>query len=366
MHSLFNFVATANPGILTFPEWGWVRDGLKRNLGTVIAYYRKHPKAVRSDHFLVRLLGSINVPQSLEIERYYDNVDALALNMSMALKMTSSIYKGAVFNGTFYGPGSAEILIAHNTDFDPRQASQNWQNLTPVKVLRHPRSDLGLNLPDGFNTGSETGLTVIAINIPMLAVQYRAFRLNEIYVTHGDQESQRSLMQFVHMYVLPNMMASHLDYAVFNRINNFSRGAPLGESRVKHPFALAQGFDRKANELQQGILERFDEVGKNFIGILKSIPAVSGENMEQVMRLPDLAQTLQVDWALTISRLPMLSFLFRESKGGARERDQSEVNRIQRSVQQYKSGNVFRQMLPQDLFYETQNEIDDILMLPSM
>ena len=70
--------------------------------------------AVESSHFLVRLLQSITVPQSQNIERYYDNVDAISLNVSMALKMTSAISKGEMFDGVFYGKGNPEILIAHN------------------------------------------------------------------------------------------------------------------------------------------------------------------------------------------------------------------------------------------------------------
>jgi hypothetical protein len=224
MHNLFNLMPNIEHGILRLPEWAYVRTELRRNLDRVIAYYRKHPTAVHSAHFLVRLLQSITVPKSLNLERYYYNVDAGALNLSMALKMTSSIYRGQLFDGVFYSD-CKEILIAHSEPFDFHQAHRNWETLCPIEVLRHPLSDLGLGLPDGDKIGSDYGIAVISINIPMLAVQYRAFRINEEYLT-GNSDSQRSVMQFIRMYVIPNMLPSHLDHCLFNRIYNLHIGAP--------------------------------------------------------------------------------------------------------------------------------------------
>lgn len=360
MHNFFHLVSPIGQGILRQPEWAYIRDGLKRNLGTVISYYRNNPKAVRSDHFLVRILQSIAVPQSQNLERYYDNVDGLALNMSMALKMTSSIYQGSIFKGVFYGPGNDEILIANNDDFNPLEAHRNWQNLVPVKVLRHPRSDLGLNLPDGHDTGSETGLVVVSINIPMLAVQYRAFRFNEIMLKEGTQETQKSAMQFIHMYVLPNMLYSHLDYALFNRIDNWRKGAPIGESEHPHPFFLPDYSD-KVNQVQLELLHKLQLVGKDFTGILRTIPAVTANDMEEAMLLPQAAPTRQILWALAISRLPMLTFLFKVLEAGPGMRNQSEVNRVLRSVVSYKSNNLMRSLLPIDIYFEVEDEIEQIV-----
>ena len=115
MQNLFGISSTAAQGIMGLPaDWLYIKHGLLRNLSMVIKFYRRNPMAVKSDHFLIRLLQSINVPHSQNIERYYNNVDAVSLNVSMMLKMTSSIFKGQLFNGIFYGPGNDEILIAHN------------------------------------------------------------------------------------------------------------------------------------------------------------------------------------------------------------------------------------------------------------
>jgi len=360
MHTLFNYQTTVQQGIVKFPDWSWVRDGLKRNLGTTIAYYRRNPQAVRSEHFLVRLLQSISVPKSQQTERYYSNVDALALHLANALKMTSPISNGKIFEGVFYGPGTSEILIAVDTDFDPLWAHQNWENLPSVTVLRHPRSDLGLNLPDGQATGSETGLAVIAVNITMLAMQYRAFRMNEERNAKF-VDGQRSVMQFVHMYVLPNMLPSQTDLAIFNRIDNLSKGAPLGQSKKRHAFYLPDTYDRRCQQIQQNILAEIAKTNLDFVTIMRSIPTVTRENLEQTLRTPNIAATMQVDWALTIARLPGLAFLTRVAPEGGRNRNRQELNAIQRMALRYKTANVMRNRLPPDLYWDVQLEIDDVL-----
>lgn len=356
MHSFFTKQATALQGVTKFPEWQYVRDGLRRNLGTTLSYYRKNPTAVKSNHLLVRLLQSITVPQSQHLLRYYDNVDAIALNLSMALKMTSSIYRGEVFQGVFYDEDSTEILIAHNEYFDIHEAHRNWMNLAPVQVLRHPRSDLGLGILDGADHGIESGLAVISINVTMLAVQYRAFRLNEQTLT-GDNDTQRSVMQFVRMYVLPNMLPSHLDMALFNRIDHLLRGAPLGVSKTHHSFALVD-HSRRVDEGLGQALAHFAKSHKDLATTLRTIPAAYRNDMEQACLVPDLPATQQVYWALTVSRLPQLGFLADVSRDGVDTRDRSTVNQILRSVLALRTNNIFRKMLPVSEYLQVEMEID--------
>ncbi len=359
MYTLFNLLPTVGKGISRAQEWNYVRSGLRANLGAVHRYYRQNPMSVKSDHFLIRLLYSIGVPMLQSLERYYYNVDAVALNMSMPLKMTSSISKGDVFEGVFYGAGVSEILIAHNDSFDFVQANRDWRNVSAVQVLRHPRSDLYLNLPNGSNTGVETGLAVIAINIPMLAIQYRAFRFNEIATREGTGANQLSVGHFIHMYVLPNMLGSHLDQALFNRIDKMQRVAPLGESTKNHSF-YQNDFSQKVDRLYQDILTNLGKVTHDFTGTLRSIPVAIKDNAEEAMQMPDITATRQVLWALVIARLNAVNFLFDTAVGGARQKNSGQVNTVLRAVRSYKANNLMRATLPRDLYEDVQTDINEI------
>ena len=368
MYSLFsNTGSTVGQGILKDPNWLYVRDGLYRNLSNVINFNRTNPTAVKSNHFLVRLLQSIAVPQSQNTERYYINVDTMALNLSMNLKMTSPIFKGEVHKGVFYGDGSTEILIAHNEEFDPVKATKNWENQIPVKVLRHPFSDLGLIVPDGIKSSTDEGLSVIAINIPLLAIMYRAFRINEnslsTQMSEDDvayTESERSIMMFLKMYVLPNMLPSHLDQAIFNRIHYLEIGAPLGDCIRKHSFYQVD-YSARMLYIHNNILNMLHRVDKDFTGVLRSIPAVANISMFESMALPDIVETRQVLPAIFMARLNVLSFLFRIAKNGASAKNQSLVNEIRRTVRYYGHMGQLKTLLPYDIYFDTKEEINSIL-----
>lgn len=359
MYKLFNYASPIAQGVTNVPGWKYVRDGLHRSLGTVISYYRKNPTAVASDHFLVRLIHSVGIPRSHNLERYFANVDALSLNLSMALKMTSSIFKGSMFDGVFYGKDTKEILIAHTDYFDIFEANRNWQNVCPVRVLSHPMTDTGLNIPDGRRTSIEGGIAVISININMLMIQYRAFRANE-WIERGQfGESERSVMQFVRMYVLPNMLFSHLDVVLFNRLANTARGAPHGMAKAKHSFQLID-YDDKIDTVHEKILKDLMQNYRDFSTIMRTVPMVTRSNMEDLMCLPRMASTRQVDWALSICRLTAINFLFRVSKGGPGLRNRSEVNEIVKTMIAYQSDKLMESMLPLQDYFRIQSQIDMI------
>jgi len=359
MYSLFNFIPSVSMGTLQPARWNYLKPNLKHNVESVISYYRKSPFAVKSQHFLVRLLHAIIVPKSQEIERYYDNVDAIALNIGMTMGMTSSISRGHIFNGVFYGKGNHEILIADNTSFNPIEAEKNWEELEPIKVLRHPRSDLNFNLPDGTNTGVEDGFVVISVNIPMLAVQYRSWRRQEGRFSLVTGASERNIMQFIHMYPIPNMLRSHADLAIFNRLFNWTFGLPMGEATVKHPFFLID-YHKDVDHTIDVVLDNLDRVHKNFYDTLGSIPAITEDSMQEVLQLPEIPATRQVIWALTIARLPTLRLLFKLAEAGGGNKNQLEKNHIIRKLKEYKTANFFKSYLPKERYLDLQAEIEDL------
>lgn len=354
MHTLFNMEIVSRQGILKPPQWNYVREGFKDNLSKVITYYRKNPQAVKSDHFLVKLLQSITVSQSLDTVRYYNAVDAMALNMSMALKMTSSIYPGKVFNGIFYGLGNDEILIATDMGFDPLYAHDHWRDVCAVQVLRHPRSDLYLTLADGKSTGREQGVVVVTVNIPLLAIQYRAFRMNERLAT---LDSQQSVMQFVHMYVLPNMLPGHLDYAIFNRLFMRLLFKEPGINERKLPFFLTD-YSQRADDVLKEVLNTVSTHAYRFDTIMRSIPSVTASEGIETFKLPELAPTRQVLWSLVVSRLPILEFLFRIYDRVRSSQNSGEINKVLRAALFYRNDGTLRDNLPLDLYYDAMETVD--------
>jgi hypothetical protein len=358
MQTLFNLVPRALQGIQVPALWPYVKEGLRANVGQVIRYYRGNPQAVKGDHLLVRLIQTAAMPLSMSYERYYANVDAISLDLSMPLKLTSSLYKGQIWDGVFYGPGSDEIIIAHTDSFNIDKAYKDWQNVTPVRVLRHAKSDLYLNLPDGQHNTTESGTAVIAVNIPLLMCQYYAFRQSYMIGAEEGMDT-RSIMMFVHMYVLPNMLFSHLDQALFNRIQRLADLTPMGQTLRKHPFALID-YSQKLDQCYTAVLQNLRGQEKDLVGILQSVPAAARKNMEEAMQVPDMAPTRQVMWALAVSRLPMLDFVLGQTHTTPQTKNQSEVNNLNHTFLRWKMGRIFEGVMPADMQADVINELNTI------
>lgn len=359
MYSLFTKDPGWASGSFKFAEWDYLRDGFRRNLNVIFDYYRNAVHSVKSDHLLVSLLTSISVPRTMPLDRYFANVEPLAFSVTAPFQLTTPIHSGKLFNGVFYGAGVKEILIVSDETFDVEKATREWESLSPVRVLRHPFTDLALNIPDGIKKTTETGYAVISINLTMLAIQYRAFLFAEDARKTGEGE-RRNVMQFIYMYVLPNMLPTHLDQAIFNRINHLHQGREPVYVRPRHPFMLTD-FSSRADNIQSRILKTLAASGYSFNGTMASIPGAVTENMTKAMLIPEVAPTRQILWALVFARLHVILFLVTTAERGTKQRDQMEVSAIGDTLLRLRRQRVFESTLPDEMYRDTMVVLDKIV-----
>ena len=223
-------------------------------------------------------------------------------------------------------------------------------------MLKHDRSSLALTPLDG-KTDYGKEISIISINIPLLAVQYRAFRNNENIVNRND--SQRSAMQFVAMYVLPNMIYSHLDYVMFNRIYNILFGLPNDSFIVKTPFYQTD-YSQRVDKVLDELVSRFKKTKLRFDAILKSIPSISKDNLFKTLELPEILPTRQVLWALVTARVKALDFLFTLNNFSQSEENQNLMNKIIRQAIFYRSDSTLKYGLTPSIYLDVQTTIDKL------
>jgi hypothetical protein len=353
MYQIFGHSQTPNKSIPIPASWHYLHTGLKQNLDRVVQYYRDNPMAVASDHILIRLLQSLNIPLGLPLDRYMANVENIALNLSMALKLTSAIYRGQFFDGMFYG-SNHELLIANDSSFNIDDAHRNWEKLSPVTVLRNNVSNLDLKLPDGSVTNQNGGISVVLINIPKLALQYRAWMLREMDIAERTGMGMRPVTMFIHGYVLPNMMGTHLDQVIFNRLWLRAKGeSPDDHSIHAHPFYMTD-YSTKLDDFQEELLVQLQRAQQmNFGEMLTAIPEVFRTNLAEAMHIPDMPATFQLMWALSIARLPALEFLFEMAPGGPLQKNRAIVGKILNDIRNYRRNSIMKTLPP-----EMQAQID--------
>ena len=362
MQLFFNTFSVANYGILRYAGWNYVKAGLLRNLSITQTYYHSRIFAVKTNHFLARLIDNINVSHSHGLERFYSIVDSKSNAIASAMRMSTSYQKSSLFNGVFYGQGCSEIIVTDCSTFDPFEVFKNWRDVSAVKVITHPISDLNLLLPNGKDFSVEKGLAVISINIPMLAIQFKAFAADQIYMNENESIGLQSTAHFIHRYVLPNMLPSHLDYALFNRLNNLLNGAPLPDNNRRHPFALID-YTAMSDNIQQDIIADMKGKSMDYKSILKTIPAVTSPSMEEALTMADNPPTRQLVWTDVLSRLEVLKAMI--SLGGTESvsRNMITLNSFAREFVMYTRDKSLQGVLPTNMYLDTMYDIEEICNL---
>lgn len=353
---------TKNDSIRSMTYMDYTFEYLRRSyfdeVNKIEDFYHNRVYAVKNQHLLVRLINLISIPFTYSYDRYTD----VAINRSMYIaknfKLAGTYNKGELFKGEFYGPDVNEVIFSLDDYFNVDHVRKNWKNVEAVKVFIHPKSNIDLLLPIDRKTSSETGLAVIGINIPLLALQYRMFI--------EDQMSKRSdggilgTQHFVHMYVIPNMLRYQTALITLNRAKNLFYGSPMGESYFKHPFSIHHYEDKVDRVLNQQ-LKTISEKRLDFITALRMLPSLVHSNLYDTLLLPDFPSTIQGSWVYYLSRLNVIRFLI-DLTG---ERSLSENREILKDLRldtlYIKSTNILEKVLPVDALYDVQQDMDVIM-----
>ena len=194
MHTLFDKPYGTNPRRSPIAAYDVLMRKMKVSLHDVVMFYRNSSYFVKSNHLLVKMITSTPTMRHLNLEDYmYFNMEFTA-NISRQFNITSSIVPGRSFYpGIFLGVDSEEVIVLTNNRFNIKKFEANWENYSPIRFMRHPKTDLNLNMPFGKSTSDELGTSVIFINFPMLMCQYRLWK-NEKNLALRQQSEQRRIL----------------------------------------------------------------------------------------------------------------------------------------------------------------------------
>lgn len=358
MYNIFTNRYVLHSGINHWPEFDLIKRTYLRELLKIKDYYNNRVYAIRNNHPLCVLLNNLDVPMSYDDYRYVEIARDRQDYISRNLMFTSETHYGKIHHGVFYGNDCDEIIITVDDYFDINDLSKNWKDYSAVKVLNHPRSDLGFLLPNGKQTSNETGLSVVTINIAALALQFKYFMLEQLRRTDG---SFLGIPHFVHMYVLPNMMFSHADIVIKNRLLNLFYGKPMGHSLARHAFPVIDYSD-KIDRTLNNVISKIKMSNYIDTDIVNSIPTIINDDMISALEMPDIAPTRQIWWALLLTRLDIMGFIIDVSQGqSSGNKNLMDLRNLQVDLRRLERAHVLENTLSKDLYFNTIVTIDKIL-----
>lgn len=344
MYELFSKPRRVYSGLLSDFVLKNVEARTIEDVNRVMEYYRGGSFFVPNTHLLVRLINTIGTPLSYEFNHYYEVTLARSLYAANALKLTSSINYGQWHVGEFYY-NCPELIIAYNGWDNPQEVAKDWRNLQPVKVLEGPVSNLNYLLPNGDAQSSERGLVVIGIDLLQLMVQYRCFMDLQFAKSNKGLDNVDTTKHFVAKYVLPNMLRSQTDLALFNRLYSLEMGAPMGVAKKRHPFHISDYTGQLDKNLEL-FLDRIRNSGRDYENYLEQLPRFFNDNF---LGMPDILETRQVWWALFLARKRQIEFLLEVGGDKGIRMNQAEINALKRVVKQFKSDRIFEKVLPEGM-----------------
>jgi hypothetical protein len=327
MLTLFNDYVPTH-GAIDFGRFRVLKELLDQMLEKNIAYYRMNRKYIDSRHPLVNVLNSINVPFSLDNRVYNDRVVDLTMNLCRIFGYTSAVSRGTVhYPSMFYGDGVYDAVLFILGEWDLDTFVKNWRNYSPIRVLRHPRNDLGLYPLNGNFPSGDEGFCVVSIDLPMLALQYKLWYEEEGLKKDGEEES---IPTFLSRYPLTNMQVSHLDVAIFNRLATLAQGKRGNDPAHSTPFWQLD-LSRQVDDILLKELASLADRKLTFDDQLIQLPAISQSNMFEVFETPMTGfWTKQVTWVYSLYLIPVLQFLVQQNAKNANPRNTEYLKDIRR------------------------------------
>lgn len=357
MYELFNDRVISSTGGSNYPEFRRVRDGLRASIDKVRQYRVDNPMSLTASHPLVRLLMSVNVPLSLDKEVYRDLVSEVTYRLARNMRMSSPVSRGDVFTPSmFYGDGVSDVVLLHDEEFDITDIESTWRDLQPIRVLYHPKTDLNLEVPDGRFASEETGLSVVTINLPMLALQFKYWRAWERGVVAD--ESPRTVMMFLQAHPLPNMLYSHLDCAIFNRVFSRFFDLPLPKVKSRNPYYLIN-YSTEVDAVIDKYLTQMANRRADFDTLIDHMPVAGYDSRYETLRLPNVPFTYQYIWAVIIARLAQTMFMVQIDFANHSPRNRTAMAYLKRFFTKVDQNNALLVALPTDRYQEIKAVIDE-------
>lgn len=336
----------------------YLRQPLLESLIMVKKYYRENIVYLDSTSVLASILFNIDLGLDVSDKQYVGYLESRTDSLSRSLNITSSFNYGKIFSNEFYS--DREILLLDTRRFNIDIANQYWENLAPVYPLLHPWSDIDYTLPIGgkINTANN-GLSVINVNIGLLAYQFRAFLKNHM---KENEPLNTTIPIFLSQYVLPNMLNKQIDIAIFNILMNEWYQRPNSRSLEKMPFPLPiHQYMNKIKNMCKDILKWISN-GRTLLytQMLEGIPSLYEDNMAETFQMPDIANTRQVWWAVELARLNITLFLIDIGGKESIAYNRSYLSELQKDLSYLQSEKIYSKMFDRQYAEKINEKINYI------
>lgn len=299
-------------GVIVPSDIAYIRRLHNFNRDNIEAHYLSRTYSTKNTHILSRYLEHLATFFNYDFFRYVNYAEDKTEYLSKHFKFTSDIEKGIVHPPFFFGNGGEELLFSNYNPDDIKDVQTNWRTASCISVLKHPRNDSRLLLPLGSDNKGRGGLGVMVIDPVRLAIKYREF-MREQYNNELKGGIVLNKNHFLMRHVLNTMLEDTIDHTLLNKVMDRFYGREEVTPKFKHRFKIfepSKQIDRYVDQTLDVITTKKID----FINILHNIQLVFKLDASELLVLPEFSGTRQSKWALIVSRLEHMCFLYDVAK----------------------------------------------------
>lgn len=333
MFNLFEIDTPPSIGVILPPNQQYIKTRATLIIQTLESYFSRSSFRLPNNHLLVRILKSVEYSLETPFEKVVETVNARALYIAKHFNLTSELDYGVPHRGVFYSHKNSEAvdyIFAKNViDVNPFDDNRDWVKESPLKVLYHTATDFNWLLPDGQPKSNPEGYSVVMIDIPLLAFQYREYCLEMIRTF--STEAIYNPNKFLVTRVLPKLYKSHFDHLLINQFLLKSKKIQHVEPLIKLPIALPDiklSVDMAVNSIYPKLLTS----RKSYINTLETLPAIFSKNGLETLKLPSVVPTRQSFWLQLLSRYPHIEFLTTLQGATGRNMNRSFISGFKKEI----------------------------------
>lgn len=356
MEHLFNDSPSAEveDGVTLPPYWHNTRQKIHEDLGKMMDHVQSRSYSVSNSHLLVRMLRDLNVSPDLDVVTFRHKVTERAPGIAHAHGVATNLQPARwPKESHFYGELDEEFFVLTEDEITFSKAEENWAMLRPVEVIRHPRTDLSMSMLTGETRSRRSGRCLLRIDLVKLALQYYHWYHAEAQKDHGFNLTTR---HFVYAYPLVNLLISHLDVALFNRLACHYEGKVPDETEHDAPIHV-RSHDKAVDRYLLERVKTLSQRDEAFETRLEQIGLIFHSDLRRLIHLPDMILNRRNSWIILFARVPVFELLLKLDWENGSTRNLKHYRTIERRLRAYRGDQGLESMLPLSVYDELLDEL---------
>ena len=357
MINIFVKEDNTNYPVHEFPEIIYLKRRVGGELNRILDYYYNREATVNNNHILTRLIKLTYPTLSEDPFMVFKQTKAIKDYTAKQVDIASSINFGKIQNNILYKRNSKELFVSVNNEIDPFDFKDNWFKYNPCKIVYNDDNCLDFYTFDGSKIKSIEGFTVVEIDITILIMMYNFWALER-----QKKGASIDVNIFVRNIILPRLMCSQVDIAIWNRFSNiyFNRMANDMNRYYVHPLVTLNYRDQLDAILYKA-KDKVSNVNMRLPGIILHIPSIYNNNMLDALHIQLDYFTKQSEWTLWVSRLLYISDMIDMIPAVAKTANSKYLNSLPYEIRSIENGSTpLLDMIDGDLKVKIEYAIEKI------